>query len=216
MVRPFVGARRTIANWRRSLAPNASALLDVFSKARPKLAEDLVPNLLSFGEVLKATRNLPQENVSIWDHWTLLEATPSTRDPDQLTELVRQQMSRQLTASHRGPDGTLSALILDPSVEAMFRRSLSEIAGGAGGSLDPSKAPLGDELEAGVSRMQTIGLASCLITSLEHRRYIRAFAEGRCPRLGDLSFREVDPSVGIKPLESISFLSSVRLERHGS
>jgi flagellar biosynthesis protein FlhA len=186
------------------------ALLDVFSKSTPKLADDLVPNLLSFGEVLKVMRNLLRESVSIRDLRTLLEglleAAPSTRDPEQLTELVRQKMARQLTAAYKGPDGTLSTLILDPAVEAMFRRSLSEIAAGTGGALDPRKAQeLGDKLEGGVARMQTLGLAPCLITSPELRRYIRAFAERRCPQLGVLSFREMEPNVGIKPIESISF-----------
>jgi flagellar biosynthesis protein FlhA len=186
------------------------ALLDVFSKTTPKLAEDLVPNLLSFGEVLKVMRNLLRESVSIRDLRTLLEAlleaAPGTRDPEQLTELVRQKLSRQLTASYRGPDGMVSTLILDPAVEAMFRRSLSEIAAGTGGALDPKKAQeLGDKLEAGVARMQAVGLMPCLITSPELRRYIRAFAERRCPQLGVLSFREMEPSVGIKPIESIAF-----------
>ena len=186
------------------------ALLDVFSKTTPKLAEDLVPNLLSFGEVLKVMRNLLRESVSIRDLRTLLEAlleaAPTTRDPEQLTELVRQKLARQLTSTFRGPDGMVATLILDPTVEAMFRRSLSEIAAGTGGALDPRKAQeLGDKLEAGVTRMQAQGLMPCLITSPELRRYIRAFAERRCPQLGVLSFREMEPSVGIRPVESISF-----------
>lgn len=186
------------------------SLLDVFSKTTPKLVDDLVPNLLSFGEVLKVMRNLLREGVSVRDLRTLLEglleAAPSTKDPEQLTELVRQKMSRQLTAAHRGPDGSVSTLILDPEVEAMFRRSLSEIAAGTGGALDPQKAQqLGDKLEAGVGRMQEMGLAPCLITSPELRRYIRAFAERRCPQLGVLSFREMEPNVSIKPIDSIAF-----------
>jgi flagellar biosynthesis protein FlhA len=119
---------------------------------------------------------------------------------------VRQKLARQLTAAYRGPDGNLSTLILDPEVESMFRRSLSEIAAGTGGALDPSKAQeLGDKLEAAVGRMQSMGLSPCLITSPELRRYIRAFAERRCPSLGVLSFRELEASVGIRPIESIAF-----------
>jgi flagellar biosynthesis protein FlhA len=186
------------------------SLVEVFSKTTPKLWEDLVPNLLSFGEVLKVMRNLLRESVSIRDLRTLLEglleASPSTRDPEQLTELVRQKMARQLTSMFRGPDGMVATMILDPTVEAMFRRSLSEIAAGTGGALDPRKAQeLGDKLEQGVGRMQSQGLMPCLITSPELRRYIRAFAERRCPQLGVLSFREMEPSVGIRPVESISF-----------
>ncbi len=186
------------------------SLVEVFSKTTPKLWEDLVPNLLSFGEVLKVMRNLLRESVSIRDLRTLLEAlleaAPSTRDPEQLTELVRQKLARQLTSMYRGPDGMVATMILDPTVEAMFRRSLSEIAAGTGGALDPRKAQeLGDKLEQGVARMQAQGLMACLITSPELRRYIRAFAERRCPQLGVLSFREMEPSVGIRPVESISF-----------
>ena len=67
--------------------PSCESLLDVFSKTTPKLTEDLVPNLLSFGEVLKVMRKLLRESVSIRDLRTLLEAlleaAPSTRDPEQ-------------------------------------------------------------------------------------------------------------------------------------
>src|SRR5690606_19673805 len=146
------------------------ALFDVFSRNTPKLVEDLIPSLLSFGEVLKVMRNLLREGVSIRDLRTLLEAlfeiAPTTRDPEQLTELVRQRLYRQITSSYTGRDGSVAALILDPQVEDMFRRSLQEIAQGVGGALDPSKArQLGDSLEHAVSRMQYQGLPPCLVTS---------------------------------------------------
>jgi flagellar biosynthesis protein FlhA len=187
-----------------------SQLFEVFSRTTPKLTEDLVPNLLSFGEVLKVMRNLLRESVSIRDLRTLLEAlleiAPSTRDPEQLTELTRQKLARQITASYTGPDGGVSALILDPGVEEMFRRSLQEIAQGTGGALDPNKArSLGDALEAAVVRMQARGLPPCLVTSPDLRRYVRAFAERRCPSLGVLSFREIDPAVHIRPVDQVSF-----------
>lgn len=134
-----------------------------------------------------------------------LEAASSQRDREQLTERVRQKMSRQLTGSHRDAARAHSAPVLDSSVEAMFGRSLSQIAAGTGAAVNPGTGEeLDDELEAGVSRMQTIGLAPCLTTSPKRRRYIRASAERRCPQLGVLSVREMEPSVDIKPIESIS------------
>src|SRR5690606_7545046 len=186
------------------------ALFEVFSRNTPKLVEDLVPNLLSFGEVLKVMRNLLREGVSVRDLRTLLEAlleiAPTTRDPEQLTELVRQRLYRQITAAYMGNDGSVASLILDPQVEEMFRRSLQEIAQGVGGALDPVKArQLGDSLEQAVSRMHYQGLPACLVTSPDLRRYVRAFAERRCPALGVLSFREVDPTITIRPVETIAF-----------
>jgi flagellar biosynthesis protein FlhA len=185
-------------------------LFDVFSRGTPKLVDDLVPNLLSFGEVLKVMRNLLREGVSVRDLRTVLEGliemAPTTRDTEQLTELSRQRLARQITAAHTGRDGSIGALILDPTVEDMFRRSLTEIAQGIGGALDPEKArDLGDQLERAVERMMAMGHVPCLVTSPDLRRYVRAFAERRCPTLGVLSFREIDATINIRPVESIGF-----------
>ena len=185
-------------------------LFEVFSRSTPKLVDDLVPNLLSFGDVLKVMRNLLREGVSIRDLRTILEAllecAPLSRDPEQLTEMTRQRMSRQLTAAFLNEDRVVATLILDPSAEEMFRRSLSDIAAGTGGALDPLKArALGDNLEGAMQRMMIRGYSPCLLISPDLRRYVRAFVERRCPNLAVLSFREVEASVTIQPVESVSF-----------
>jgi flagellar biosynthesis protein FlhA len=114
-------------------------------------------------------------------------------------------LSRQITASFIGSDGTLSALVLDAPVEDMFRRSLREIAAGTGGALDPEQARLlGVSLEACVKRMTLAGRPPCVVTSPDVRRYLRAFAERRCPSLAVLSFRELEPDVSIRPFETIT------------
>src|SRR5690606_29486939 len=48
-------------------------LFDVFSRTTPKLVEDLVPHMLTLGDVLKVLRNLLKEGVSIRDLRTILE-----------------------------------------------------------------------------------------------------------------------------------------------
>jgi flagellar biosynthesis protein FlhA len=184
-------------------------LFDVFSKTTPKLAEDLVPNLLSLGDVLKVVRNLLKEGISVRDLRTIIEAlievSPATKDSEQLTEIARQRLSRQITASFKGPDGVLGALILDPQIEEMFRRSLREIATGTGGALDPEEMRrVGLGLEKAVGRQTSLGRTPVLVTSPDLRRYVRAFAERRCPSLTVLSFREIEPSVTIRPVETVS------------
>ncbi len=185
-----------------------SHLFEVFQRTTPKLVEDLVPNLLSNGEVLRVMRNLLKEGVSIRDLRSILEAlteiAPSTRDPEQMTEMTRQRLSRQVTAQFTGNDGTLSALVLDAPVEEMFRRSLREIATGTGGALDPELArQLGLALEAAVKRMAQAGRPACVVVAPDVRRYLRAFAERRCPSLAVLSFRELEPDVAIRPFETV-------------
>ena len=185
-------------------------LFDVFSKQTPKLVEELMPSALSLGEVIKVLRNLLRESVSIRDLRTILEGliemATSTHDPEQLTEMTRQRLARQITAAHTAPDGTISTLVLEPTVEDMFRRSLREIAQGTGGALDPEYArQLGVSLEEACRRMVAGGLAPCVVTSPDVRRYVRAFAERRCPQLAVLSFRELDSSANIRPFETVGF-----------
>lgn len=187
-----------------------SHLFEVFARTTPKLVEDLVPNLLSLGEVLRVIRNLLRESVSIRDLRTILEGlmelAPTTRDTEQLTEMMRQRMSRQITSAFTGSDGAVAALVLDGPVEEMFRRSLREISAGTGGALDPEQARvLGVSLEAAVKRMMQAGRSPCVVVSPDIRRYLRAFAERRCPELAVLSFRELEPEVSIRPFETIGF-----------
>jgi flagellar biosynthesis protein FlhA len=186
-----------------------SHLFEVFGKTTPKLVEDLVPNLLSLGEVLKVIRNLLREGISVRDLRTicetLVELAPATKDSEQLTEITRQRLARQITSSFKGPDGAISALILDPQVEEMFRRSLREISTGTGGALDPEEVRrVGISLERAAGRLMASGRPAVLVTSPDLRRYVRAFAERRVPHLAVLSFREIESSTTIRPVETVS------------
>ena len=184
-------------------------LLDVFSKNNPKLVEDLIPSQLPLGDVHKVIRNLLRENVSIRDLRSILEAlaesAPTTKDAEQLTEIVRQRLTRQITSQFKEPDGSLLAMVLDAQAEDMFRRSLRDIAAGTGGALDPEEVRrLGASLEAASQRQRSFGKNPCIITSPELRRYVRAFVERRTPQVAVLSFREIDPSATIRPVETIT------------
>jgi flagellar biosynthesis protein FlhA len=183
-------------------------LVEVFAKQTPKLFEELVPNLLTMADVLKVMRNLLREGVSIRDLRTILEGlmemAPSSRDTEQLTEMTRQRLSRQITTAFTGADGTIATLVLEGPVEDIFRRSLREIAQGTGGAIDPEFArQLGGSLEAATRRMMAAGLSPCVVTSPDIRRYVRAFAERRCPQLSVISFRELEASANIRPFETI-------------
>ena len=127
-----------------------------------------------------------------------LEVTPSARYPERLTGRARAKTSRRLTAAYHGADGTSATLILDPAVEARLRRSLEMLAASL------QARALRDKLEAGVARMQTLELAPRLNTSPGLRRYIRAAARGIAPGAAGPRCRETEPSMGVKPIESIS------------
>jgi flagellar biosynthesis protein FlhA len=161
------------------------------------------------GELQKVLRNLLREGVSIRDLRTILEAiaevSASTKDPEQLTEMVRARLARQITASVRSEDGVIHAIVLSASVEDTFRRSLRDIAAGTGGALDPDEVRrIGASFEACAQRVREQGRTPVLVTSPELRRYVRAFAERRAPQTTVISYREIEGQTQIRPIETVT------------
>jgi flagellar biosynthesis protein FlhA len=184
-------------------------LFEVFSRTNPKLVDDIVPAMLPMGDVQKILRNLLREGISIRDLRTILEAlaevSPATKDPEQLTEMVRSRLARQITASAKGDDTVIHAIVLSAAVEDTFRRSLRDIASGTGGALDPEEVRrIGASFEACVQRVREQGKSPVLVTSPELRRYVRAFAERRSPQVSVISYREIDGQTQIRPIETVT------------
>lgn len=103
----------------------AQELLDAFAFTHSKLVEEVIPNLLPLGEVIKILKNLLREGVSIRDLRTILEAVAdhatTVKNTDALTEYVRTTLARQLTAHYVDAEGNLAALLLAPDVELALR-----------------------------------------------------------------------------------------------
>src|SRR5277367_3964319 len=96
-------------------------LLDALAETQPKLVDELVPRLLTLGEVQRVLQQLLREQVSIRDLTAILEAlletAPVNKSPIALVEACRQAMSRSLVAPLLGEDRKLKVLTLDPAIE---------------------------------------------------------------------------------------------------
>ncbi len=166
-------------------------LLDLAAKHHSKVVEELIPHLLSLGDVIKVLRNLLRENVSIRDLRTILEALADhagqVKDPGELTELVRQRLARRITRQNLSDNGQLRALVLSPRAEELFRdggtrnaRALSKLTG---------------EIEDHTRRAVEADVPAVLVVAPDIRRTVAAVAQRHVPGLTVLSYREVDPSV---------------------
>ncbi|HEY4014498.1 MAG TPA: flagellar biosynthesis protein FlhA [Polyangiaceae bacterium] len=183
-------------------------LLDLLARTAPKLVDDVVPNLLSLGDVGRVLRNLVREGVSVRDSRTILESlaelAAQTKDPEQLTELVRERLCPHITSRLRGTDGCVTALALDPRLEEVLRRSLRDIASGAGGALDPDLLRgLTTNAEKAIAKVGAIA-TPCIIAPPDLRRYVRAIFERKLPNVFVASFREVDATVPLRIVERLS------------
>jgi flagellar biosynthesis protein FlhA len=183
----------------------AQELIDVAAKENEKLVEELIPTVLPFAEVLKVLRNLLREGVSIRDVRTILECLAdgagSTKNPIELTELVRQRLARQITGAHLDPKGALSAMILAPQVESAFRPS--------------REAPNPDALSRATRAIERAAKeaamhedSTVLVVAPDVRRSIAEIALRHVRGLSVLSFREIDPNVPLNTRRIIGFEES--------
>lgn len=176
-------------------------LLDLHGRENGKVIEELIPNLLSVTQLIKVLHNLLKERVSIRDFRTILEALADSagdiKDPDQLTEIVRQRLGRQLAFKHSNTQGVLTALVLAPEVENTFRR----LQGGASGLLDPGEIQgLVHTFERATRLITLAEDVPVLLTAADIRRSVATFAQRNLTGTAVLSYRELDPAIEIKTI----------------
>ncbi|MDH4319479.1 MAG: flagellar biosynthesis protein FlhA, partial [Desulfobulbaceae bacterium] len=119
-------------------------LIDNLAKSYPKLVEDLIPHVLDLGSIMHVLQKLLKENVSIRDLRTILETmadwTPSTRDPDILTEYVRYALARSISTAHIHYDDTIEVFTLNRAIEEDIQSAIQHREQGSYLALEPKKA----------------------------------------------------------------------------
>jgi flagellar biosynthesis protein FlhA len=204
VVDPATVAATHLTELLRGVAPEllgrteAQELLDLFADHHPKLVDELIPNLLPAGEVVKVLRNLLAEGVSIRDLRTILEALADhardLKDPVELTELVRERLARHITARFKGDDGRVAALVLDPRAEERFRAGLDAAS---------AQRMLGS-LEQAARSFAEVTTPPVVLCAADVRRRAAEFFGRRVPGLSVLSFREIDGRTTVRNLGVVS------------
>jgi flagellar biosynthesis protein FlhA len=183
----------------------AKRLLDRLAESHPKLVEELVPKLLSLGEVHKVLQQLLREQVSIRDLSTILETMLDTgavsKHPVLLVEAARQALGRALVQPLLGDDGHLRVVTLDSAIEEELSRAFSApssttVAAG----LQPS---LVRRILEGLRRVagEQVAVASpVLLCSTPARFHLKRLLEPFVPKLVVLSPGEIPPVVSVQSL----------------
>ncbi|TBV79635.1 MAG: flagellar biosynthesis protein FlhA [Desulfobulbaceae bacterium] len=183
-------------------------LLDNLAKTYPKVVEELTPNLLSLGGLQKVLQNLLRDRVSIRDLLTICETLADhagrSKDPDLLTELVRQKLARSITKNYLDPDGTLAVLTLAPKTEDIIRESLQQTDHGVFLNLEPNLAQhLLEQTQQAADKMATEGYQPVVLSSPAVRRHLRRLLERFMPQVMVLSHNEIATQTRLKSLGTI-------------
>jgi len=183
-------------------------ILDNFKETYPKIVEDLIPDVLPLGTVLKVLKGLLREGVSIRDLRTILEslgeAGPSVKDPDILTEHARQALYRTITESIRSSEGDIPIFTLDRSIEENIASNLIQTESGQQLSMDPKitqniLASLNEKIEEATN----IGEKMVVLASPVIRGHFKRLTDKFIPNLIVVSHNELSPDANIRSLGTV-------------
>ncbi|MGB0115670.1 MAG: flagellar biosynthesis protein FlhA [Terriglobales bacterium] len=183
-------------------------LLDRLAESHPKLVEELVPKIMSLGEVQKVLQQLLREQVSIRDLSTILEtlldACAVNKHPVLLVEAARQALGRALVRPLLSDDGGLRVLTLDHTLEEELGRAFNPLAPPATGTgLQPSfvrRILDGLRQLAGDQVAQTAPIVLCATPA---RFHLRRLLEPFLPKVVVLSPLEIPPMVSVQSLGTV-------------
>ncbi len=174
-------------------------LVENLSKKYPKAVQGLVPDVVPVSVLHRVLQNLLREGIPINDLLTILETLADyieqTRDPDLLTEYVRQRLAKRITRLY-STNGTLYAMILSPKVETKLTALVQE--GKEEEFLDLLINGLYPKLSQEVTKFTQYQAMPLLITSSSIRRHIRKVLENYTPNLVVLSYNELDRQLNLK------------------
>jgi flagellar biosynthesis protein FlhA len=187
-------------------------LLAGVRQSQPTLVEELVPVVLSVGDIQKVLQNLLREKVSIRHIHAILETLADvgrrTKDPAELTEAVRQRLGHAICQGLAGAAAALHVLTLDPAIESRFLQGLQAAArdGAPGGfALEPKLVEkLLLQLVQQAEKMMKNNLLPVLLCAPELRRHLRALCERGLPHLRVLSMAEIPPVIELKAYGTVT------------
>jgi len=185
------------------------SLLEGVRSRQPGLIEELIPALLTVSDVQRVLQGLLSENVSIRNidqiAEALVDAGRTTKDPAELTEVVRQRLAHGICHSLRLGHEQLSVLSLNPRLESQLTEALKQGAGAVGFLIEPRLAEqLMRKLMPMAEAMMQQSLAPVLLCGPEIRRHLKTFTRRSIPRLAVVSVNEVPVNVDLASFGVVS------------
>jgi len=185
-------------------------LLDNVAVSAPKVVDELIPGQLGLGVVLRVVKNLLKEGVSIRDMRTILETLADyaslTKDPDVLTEFVRQGLGRFIVDQFKVDEDTLHLVTIDREVEDAVAEAIQPSDQGSYLAIEPALAQqIIASVRGMVDRFGMYGAQPVVLASPSIRRHVKKLIERFVPHVAVLSHNEIPQNVKIQSLGVVTF-----------
>lgn len=188
---------------------DAQILVNHLKESAPTVVEELMPKLLSMGELQKVLHNLLRERVSIRNLEMVLEVlcdyAPRTKDTEVLTEYVRHALAREICGAYADEDNVLRVVTLAPDLEQEILNAVNNAQTGDYIPVPPERADaISTRCAAALQPLVLSGQDPVVLTSAPVRRYFKRIVERHIPKVVVLSYNEIDPAVGLESVGQVS------------
>jgi len=182
-------------------------LLDSLRSDYSAVINELVPNLMTIGEVQKVLQNLLREQVPIRNLVTILEAladaAPISKDLDYLTDYVREALARQLCRQY-ADDDLLQVLTLDQQWETVIAEGIEQTERGNIVSIDPRLLQrLFNALKQTLD--STALVQPVILVSPRIRLALKRLTERYFPGLAVMSYNEIAPEIQVQTIGMVKW-----------
>ena len=187
---------------------DVKTLINNIQENHPTLVEELVPKIMTVGDIQKVLMNLLNEGVSIRDLVSIFETLAdyglSNKDPDILTEYVRQSLKRTISKKFFDEE-TNQVLTLDPSIEQLIMDSVKRTEQGMFLNLEPDKIEkILNATQAAAQKQEAMGRTTIILTSPIARVYYKRLIEERYPDIVVISYGEIDNQAELQSVGMVS------------
>lgn len=190
---------------------SVTELLEGVRSRLPGLVEELVPQLMSVGDIQRTLQLLIAEETPITPLENIIEHLADLarheRDPAALNELLRQRLANAICGRLRDRHPDLAVISLDPRLENRMTSAVLASSKRDGSALEPRLVDkLLRQLIQSSNEMIRQGRRPVLLSGGELRRPLRAITKRALPRLAVLSVAEVSANI------ELSSFAVVRIE----
>ncbi len=183
-------------------------LLDTVAETHPKVVEELVPKVLSIGEVQKVMQNLLKERVSVRDavsiFETLADYASMTKNVNILTEYCRQALGRSICKQYQNEQNDLVVFTISPEIEKNIGDAIVHTEQGSYLALEPRLAKDVMQRIRRTVESTAAGKNPVLLCSANVRMYVRQLIERYLPSAAILSHSEIPPNVRVTSVGMVS------------
>ena len=184
-------------------------LLKHVKEKAPSVVDELLPNILTLGEIQKVLHALLRERISIRNLEMILETLADygrrTKDIEVLAEYCRHCLAREICGAYVDEEGKLHVVTVDPTIEREILDSMRQGETGGFPPIDPKRADvIAVNTVQAAQPLVLMGHEPIVLTSAPVRRFFKRIVERRMPKIVVLSYSEIDPAVQLESEGQVS------------